>query len=359
MELESVSFNLSVSGTASDLIKVSTTTTGTFINLNLKQLLGILFYKYEKFMLNCCGVYSRTVGMSSTYNGMTDITLSGLPFINNTDTSIGMISSTCSVALTYTAYNTTPQYSNANGVTFLRPSNEFANIILQIVNSDGYTTFNGADYPNIVFKITGIPKPTEIIYRPLATRECVKFVLNTSLGVNVDGKNAVVKFEPFDMRTVLGKMYDRYSRFQLVTNQITMMWNNNNNGSYAYASDSNGCGIYMSGLDFTNTFKYPTAYQYVATAGTSSSPASLYYKKTPVMVGMYNNSYNIASVVSGNLQALSFNQNVVNIFERTPYPIIYLINAYRGTDDIQFSTTATTIPYPSYICDFTIYGIDA
>lgn len=357
MELESVSFNLSVGATATDLIKVSTTTTGTFLNLNLKQLLGILFYKYDKFMLNCCGVYSRTVGLAATYNGMTDIVMSGLPFINNTDTSIGMLSSTCSVGLIWTAYNSTPQFSNANGVTFLRPSGEFANISLQLVDSNGYATFNGADYPNMIFKITGIPKPTEIIYKPLATRECVKLVLNTSLGSNVDGKNVVTKFETLDMRTILGKMYDRYERFELVTNQITMMWNNNNNGSYNYSSDNNGCCIYMSGLDFTNNFKYPSNYQYVSTAGASSAPASLYYKKSQVLVGMYNNSYNTSQVVSGNLQILTFNQNVVNIFERTSHPTIYLVNAFKGTDDIQFSNTAVTVPYPSYICDFSIYGV--
>ena len=356
-ELESVTFNLSASGTASDLIKVSTTTTATFINLNLKQLLGILFYKYEKFSLCCSGTYTRTVGIQSTYNGMTDIMMTGLPFINNTDSAIQVASDTCVVSLVWTAFNTTPQFSNANGVTFLRPSNEFANIIIKPVNSDGYTTFNGIDYPNMIFKITGIPKVDEIVYRPIATRECCKFVLNTTLASTSYNKNVVVKYNYIDFKAILGKMYDRYNRFYLVTNQITMLWNNANGLTYTYSSDSNGCAIYMSGLDFTNTFKYPTAYQYIPVAGASSSPASVYYRKQPVIVGMYNNQYNSAPNVTGNIQAISFNQNVVNIFERTAGCEVFLINAFKGTDDTQYSTTATTANYPNYICDFSIYGV--
>lgn len=352
MDLESVSFTLAPSNTASNLVKVTTTTTATFYNINLRMLLGTLYGKYDLYRLNVSGIFQRVVGYSSAgYAGSIDIVISGLSFINIYDT--GLPSTSVAITTTNTGANTTSSFSNANGATFEKGSSDFINITINAVNTD-MTTFNGVDFENIMFKITGIPR--EPIYKPMYNRNGVKFVLNSIQGSVMDTRNRVFKFN-VDMKVALGKLYDLYDRFVLQTTRITLAYDNSNMTTFVYSSDSNGTQVMLSGLKFVNMFDFPVRYSYQTTASPSQAPASTYYKYAQVPIGVLNNVVNVNPASIGNLQYFTpFLQNTINQFEKQSNAELVLVNSYRGSDDIAQGGTSA-VPFPNLICEFIIYGV--
>jgi hypothetical protein len=358
MEIDCISFCLAPSNTSSSLTKTTATTTATFNNINLRNLLGDIYNKHSLYRLNVSGVFQRTVSYIGNYAGGVDIVISGLSFVNNYDTSQLICSAKdCAIVSTNTAMNVTPVYSNANGVTFEKGSSDFISFTIKAINTD-MTTFNGYDFENILFKITCIPDA--VPEKPISfyNRNGVKLVLSYVQGIALTSYRTAYQFN-VNMRDVLGSLYDKYDRFVLATTRLGIQSDSTSASGYMYSSAGYGTTIMMSGLNFINNFEYPSKYNYNTTATSySGSAMSKYCKQTPVSVGYINMlaSSSVAPLPAVYQYGGPFNQNTINKFEKQDYAEIILYTSFQASGDLDQGAINGT-PFPLVVAEFMIYGI--
>ena len=147
-------------------------TLNTWNNISLRNVLGPMYYKYDKF--NLCLVNISTGQSNAALGNTIDdlnvcVNVSGLPFINQTYNvaSGNMTSSTCITTFQFVRGSCVNQYFYGNNYFTFGKSQDLCNITIALVKVSDYTSsLNGAGqtYPNVtyIFSIIGIPNDDSI-----------------------------------------------------------------------------------------------------------------------------------------------------------------------------------------------------
>jgi len=153
-------------------------TLNTWSNINLRNLMGNMYEKYETFNLCLISIFTATA--SSTLGNTTNdlnvvVNLSGLPFINQTyNTKTGNNESTS--IITVFNFNRSSwanvYYSEDNYLTFGK-SQDLCDITINLTQISGATVTSSVSYPNVIYKfsIIGVPNQNDKLLTPPARME--------------------------------------------------------------------------------------------------------------------------------------------------------------------------------------------
>ena len=163
----------------SDLTVNSTTNIGfcdqyrqnfTWFNINLRALLGDLYYQYEYFNILLISISSSTASASGTQGVAEDkivyVKMSGLPFINQTynqPTGSNVTSAILGVyQIPLTAVSSTQQYNNVSNVATFSKDQDRCNINISLLrlldDTKPSITINNPQF-TFIFTIIGIDQP--------------------------------------------------------------------------------------------------------------------------------------------------------------------------------------------------------
>ena len=154
--------------------------TNTWKNINMCQVLGVLYDKYETFNIKLYQITQTSGALGSgnplANSTLVDVRVSGLPFLNNSY-NIASSNNTNSIYLTSYVLNNLNFLQTGGSITVLYPitltfgkSTEYVDITIDIKNTmdQKYPTIplNSALGPtSYVFKISGIPKTESKVIR--------------------------------------------------------------------------------------------------------------------------------------------------------------------------------------------------
>ena len=149
-------------------------TVNTWSNINLRNLLGFMYDKYEKF--NLCLVNISTGTSIATLGNTTDdlnvsVNISGLPFINQTY-NVASGNNTSSATITtfqFVRSNCVNQYFYGNNFITFGKAQDMSNITITLNKvASNSTPSTGPYFPNqtYIFSIVGIPNSSDSLLTP-------------------------------------------------------------------------------------------------------------------------------------------------------------------------------------------------
>ena len=244
-------------------------------NFDLRIVLGeTLWSKYKYFKMYINDTYpANTLGMATLYqNGLNLIQASYQGKPPGFQTAIDELNLAVSGGALPPQFN---RSSNQRTFVMIKPDINNVQLTLQFVDETGGTT----TMIRRIFFLAFVPIDDTKIYRSpytmLYQNEQVNFTLSTKIltagGTNEYGTmsagRANVTFTNINMRHILGTLWDKYTKFNLIVNTI---------GLSANASPSTAATRRMwwniIGLDFINTLRVTTGY----TQGQAFSPQFFY-----------------------------------------------------------------------------------
>ena len=148
-------------------------TINTWNNINLRNLLGNMYDKYETFNLILTtvstGLASSTLG--NTPNDLNvSANISGLPFINQTYNAKTGNNESKSVLTSFQfsrSSNRTAYFSGNSFITFGK-AQDLCNITISLTNISGGSLASGVDYPDVlyIFYVIGVPNQNDKLLTP-------------------------------------------------------------------------------------------------------------------------------------------------------------------------------------------------
>ena len=138
----------------------------TWNNINLRVLLGDMYYKYDRFNLNL-----NTIGTGAPYTGWSTggslddrcvyISISGLPFVNNTYSQKNNSNTTSTIIAScyFNSSTQTTQYFYSNNSATFNKNQDMCNFSLSLLRiDDGLKPTVTVAFPPIIFlfDITGV-----------------------------------------------------------------------------------------------------------------------------------------------------------------------------------------------------------
>jgi hypothetical protein len=347
MDLNSVSFCLccNPSNTTGQSQSAGITTINNF---NWVNLMGEMWYKYNRFNLTPCGFNCQQYSTLGNYG----VAFSGLPFINITDNIVSKPNDVVDVGFAYNAQFPFAQaYSNSSSTMFERPPRS-SDITIRFISRAGVVI---TTYPPIVamFKITPVLTNEEIVKIPRTLylqKTGVSFSLySVNANATLDDRGRVFQFN-VDMRAVLGSLFGKYSRFILQTTKVNYIYSAAFGYDNQYSGSLYSAGIYLSGLDWVSTFEFPASYgRQTLLENSVGGNGTLFTKRPSACIAPY--TYVLTNTGE-------FLMNVINKFEINTSTMAELImyQGYNGSGDILEMSTITTTNASPFSATFMIYG---
>lgn len=347
MDLNSVSFCICCNPTNTTGQSQSAGVT-TILSVNWPNLMGELWYKYQRFNLTPCGFNCQQYSTLGNYG----VCFSGLPFINITDGAPIKPNDVVDVGFAFNAQFPFAQaYSNSCSTTFERPPRT-TDVTIRFINRQGTTI---TTYPPVVamFKITPVLTNEEIVKIPRTLylqKAGVCFSLySVDANATLDDRGRVFQFN-VDMRAVLGSLFNKYSRFILQTTKVNYIYNNAFGFDSQYAGSLYSAGIYLSGLDWVSTYDFPASYgPQTLLANAVGGSGTFFTKKPSACIAPY--SYVLTNTGE-------FLMNVINKFDIGASTMAELImyQGFNGSGDLLQMSTLTTTNASPFSATFMIYG---
>ena len=155
-----------------DAVSQSHNTINTWSNINLRNLLGMMYDKYEVFNLQlntiATGLSSSTLG--TTLNDLNvSAHLTGLPFINQTyDVKTGNNSFTTNIGVFRFARNTNLNTYYTDSYFTFGKSQDMCNLTISLTNISDGALSTSVDYPDVlyIFNIIGVPNKNDSLLIP-------------------------------------------------------------------------------------------------------------------------------------------------------------------------------------------------
>ena len=228
--------------------------------LKLKELLGDMYEKYEKFKL-VVNVYWDGAGFQNRHMNISGLDWVGIP--KGTTPRILLPSK-----------GGLNSFTSNNGVLFSKPSGSFVDLTLSFTElSDGQLYYMGT-IVFFIFTIYGV-EGKQIIPRTI-NNEMVNFLLHSNNATtNLNNNGGILTFNGVKIIEVLGGIYNKYDKFKIV---LTGFINNNTNsvsntllavkmrglnwlGQYDYAIGNNNPYNDAPTLGFVNASSVSNTYQ--------------------------------------------------------------------------------------------------
>lgn len=246
--------------------------------VNMRVVLGeTLFSKYDAFK---CFINPYNFGSGGLSQSNTTLYQNGLNLVNasyqgNTpgyNTAINIFNQN-TVGITFPNYHY-PQ--NTREFVLIRPNDQLIPLTFSIVSDDGLTTTQPVFMWQLTF--TPIPAIPEKIYRNplnrLIRNEQANFTLSTQIltagsttqfGTMNANRNQFT-FTNVDMRRIIGTLWDKYNKFNLVWNSVGIA-----TVATSFNTGQRNMFFQLSGLQFVNTVAIKSATAY-STQGLAWSP---------------------------------------------------------------------------------------
>lgn len=141
-------------------------TNATWFNINMKNILGEMYYKYDKFNLRLSGLGlspSSNVGSSADDRALY-VKMEGLPWVNNTyDSASGVNKTACTITNIYFSASTAAQsmiFDQANIATFARCENVNIKIYFERLDHTAINAGTAGIFPRFTyfFHLFGVEK---------------------------------------------------------------------------------------------------------------------------------------------------------------------------------------------------------
>jgi hypothetical protein len=255
---ESGSLILSTSSTTSPCTINATKTDFTFSNINMRNVLGAAWDKYDMFTMKVASVATAgAITISGSVNGVICYNMAGLTWENlHYDTAL-MSQNYVAIAVIVVATsvpNVNLPITNTGQSYNFRKCSDIVDLNFTITNPDntsGPSTFgvaaSGCSYPNVAFHLVFEP----VI--PGEMNECAFFGFNMNLGITsqvgrtVSSDRKEYNYPAFDMRRLCRNFWDKHEDFEI-------QWAfNNNAGIGTPSANARICLFQMNGLNFVNS----------------------------------------------------------------------------------------------------------
>lgn len=213
-------------------------------NFKIKELLGDMWDKYEKFNFNIVSSWDN-----GTHPSL-QLTIAGLNWIN---LPLGE-----QAKLLLTGTNDPVQYKYKPSNMFLKPSSPVVDLKLTFRDINSSIVNNGIFC--LLISINGIEETNLINYSPLNLQTATLY-LHSSWGVSVNNNGSIITFKNVKIKELLGDMWNKYDKFKIILNSF---YNRNTATIQEYQRI---IGIRISGLDFlykwdySNDVKFPDPYK--------------------------------------------------------------------------------------------------
>jgi hypothetical protein len=295
-------------------------------NLNLSQILGETIYSnYDKFQVNIMPFGNQQVGE------LTTVYLEGMNLINSTyqgqpvGNSVPILGLANSYSINMNSVNDLPSIRN---FTMIKPIDTNLNLTFRVAYNDGTPAALSA----WTYMLTFTPIKDVIYknpYNSLHTLEQANFMLSTQLltagsttqfGTMNAGQNNFTFFN-INMRQILGSLWDKYEKFNLITNcQVGIP-------TASTSGNARRTFYQISGLQFINstTLSNPTqnpslsvAYtpifvnsgQNVMNGDVSDSPCNIVTFRKPESENV-NLNFQIGNCSTGGLVTTTFGRTII------------------------------------------------
>jgi len=252
---ESGSLILSTSSTTSPCTINATKTDFTFSNINMRNVLGAAWDKYDMFCMKVASAATAgTATISGSSNGVICYNMAGLTWENvHYDTAL-MSQNYVAIALFLIATSTpnVNQYITNTGQSYnFRKCSDIVDLNFTITNPDDIGTFgvaaSGNSYTDIAFHLVFEP----VI--PGEMNECAFFGFNMNLGITsqvgrtVSSDRKEYNYPAFDMRRLCRNFWHKHEDFEI-------QWAFNNHvGVGTLSANARICLFQMNGLNFVNS----------------------------------------------------------------------------------------------------------
>ena len=248
MNRESATFQLATGVAGPRFIRG--TTAFTWVNFNLRDALGTMWGKYERYKIYCTEiVYVNSV--TSNNDKTLNFFLSGLhlefpsySYVNNKLTNEAFVGS---VFQSFSGNNTLKQYPSTSGNVFRAPE-EAVNLTIQVRSGLTNAPPVAVSLANAVFAFQFIVYGVEEVPRLLknANPRNYPLVLMSAYATK-NATNTQMTFNNINLREVIGRDYDNYDRFKLILTQYAM------SQQTALSTGTNASfSILVEGLPFQN-----------------------------------------------------------------------------------------------------------
>jgi hypothetical protein len=248
MNRESATFQLGTGGASSRFIRG--TTSFTWVSFNLRDALGTMWGKYERYKIYCTEIVyvnNTTANNDKTlhfYLTGLDLEFPSYSYVNNKTTNEAFIGS---VFQPFSGNNTLKQYPSTSGNVFRAPE-EVINLTIQVksglTNAPPVAVSLASAVFAFQFIVYGIEEVPRLLRR--ANPQNYPLVLMSAYATK-NANNTVMTFNNINLRDVIGRDYDNYDRFKLILTQYAMS-NQGGIGSGVLGSFS----ILVEGLPFQN-----------------------------------------------------------------------------------------------------------
>ena len=200
-------------------------TDGLLYTINLMEILGGVYDKYNAFSIKLEQYICRTAQIAVIADDFLLLHMSGLNFFNGYDTLSNYNDTRVIELLSFENNNNGFNFiSSCNGSCFWKSRN-----IIQIKTfytriSNGSLIVNN-DNTLLMFSITGLEQykiynPSKGIVLRQNTMRKAQLNINTLNAVSLDTRNRVFQFNNISLRNIIGLDYDKYKKFALITKSI-------------------------------------------------------------------------------------------------------------------------------------------
>lgn len=223
MNRESATFQLGTGATGPRFIRG--TTAFTWINFSLRDALGTMWGKYERYKIYCTEIVyvnSTTSNNDRTLNFFLsgiDLEFPTYSYVNNKVTDEAFIGS---VFQSFAGNNTLKQYPSTSGNVFRVPE-EATNLTIQLRSALTNAPPVAVSLANASFVFQFIVYGVEEVPRLLkmANPRNYPLVLMSAYATK-NASNTQMTFNNINLREVIGRDYDKYDRFKLILTQYAM-----------------------------------------------------------------------------------------------------------------------------------------
>lgn len=227
-----------------------------FDNINIRDLLGDLYNKYDRFKLvltASSGYNGRFPAEYPGYNSRS-IKLFGFDWLNVNEVSVNRNTYTPNIIFPNQGGSVDNLQSNI-GFIFSKPSNTTGSFFFKFHNINTAPAISDPRH-FIVFTIYGVEETPSI--PPTIMSLSSTFILNSNdATINTNNNGGILTFKNFKIMECLGKMYDKYDKFKLVLNSFT------NYNTETLTNVNRLIAVKMRGLNFINVYDYsPYSYSY-------------------------------------------------------------------------------------------------
>lgn len=260
-----------------------------FYEIDLREIMGGLYDKYNRFNIKLEAYHSRAVNSSALPSETQFLQIGGFNWLSGYDTNVAF-SHTRTANMMYfqhlagqDEYQRTIVYpSNIGTMTFSKQASPRILMELFTTDPDLTTKVNplfGGENPNFLFSITGVEDRYNIVRQPEIIEKTGRLVLNASDAVDLEPSKRAIRWSVDLSQLIDSETYSKYSKFALITKMIQQ------NNVPANFSAWLAITFLMSGLNwYSPSLKLNRTYQ------GSTSFLNLYHQGAPTVIAITDTS---------------------------------------------------------------------